>query len=344
MSGDIRQQPADRLAQHGSQQDPGQCEGDAEEQAQAADLSGADEPARGHEPHHQAGKGQVERPADRELEVHARQQGQEQAVARGLLREVRAGQGACGGQQVVALMLKGVSREVVQVVQWRVVVTSTSDRSEIQSLQSGFTVDGEIRVIRQVPVELIVERVHHCARGFLGKSPDDPGIVLVRLEKQALARSPARLHVHDSRHVRECFMPRETLGTKQPDFLAVSNDEQQRVKPVSITFQARHFEQGSHARQVVGDARSGTHRIVMRCHQHRRLPGRSGQPGDHVRDETAARPCRAAREHFLLLDLIAQRSELARDQLTRCSVRCRANRPRQLIAGQSLQDYECGGR
>ena len=162
---------------------------------------------------------------------------------------------------------------------------AVADRREVQPGNALALQNGEIRVVRQPPVDLDPERCAARVRRVPGPRPDEPPVAGPGFEEHRRAGRSDRLEV-DIRlqPARDLAIRHQRGGAHQAGFLAIGDENHQRPVAIGASGQhARGLERHAHAERVIGGARPGRHRVVVRDERDR-FGSSSGPHRDDVGD------------------------------------------------------------
>src|SRR5258708_37930895 len=98
-------------------------------------------------------------------------------------------------------MLQRRKRDVVEIVEWRVVMNRPPDVGEADASEANTFEDGEVGVVRQKLVDVVVKRARGRPRQRCCDRASDPFVLPAGLEEETRSVRSARLDVDDSRAV-----------------------------------------------------------------------------------------------------------------------------------------------
>ena len=235
-------------------------------------------------------------------------------------------------------------RDVANVIERRVVVRNFSHAGEVDPGDSCALENGEIRIVRQQLVQIEKERAGAGTWQAARDERKKPAIVAAGLEKIAAARCAAIVDV-DRRcdAARTLRIGHECFGAEETVFFAVGDEEKDGVAEAIVTNHARHLQNRGEADSIIGSARTGGHRVVMRA-EHQRVGSRvAGQPCEHIRHRRARR-VRVARECLLQRCLVSEPPELGNDPVADEIVGSGADRMRRVADENRIEHNDCARR
>ena len=168
------------------------------------------------------------------------------------------------------------------VVEGRVVVRRRADDREVQPGETGVAQHREVGVVREQLVDVVGQRVGD--RGMAPEQSHERGVARPGLEHDDRSGGAARLQVehHGVRLVADVGRLHERGRAQLAGLLAVGEQHVHVVARAVQREDAHDLEDRRHRHRVVGGARAGRHRVVVRHEQETAGRGGAGEMGVDV--------------------------------------------------------------
>lgn len=258
-------------------------------------------------------------------------------VRRPRVGQVRCAQARCHGHGVLPVVLECCRRKPSWRIQRLVVRLRTLAVGEVQPGHTPSVEDRQVRVVRQVAVDLLEERRRQRPPHRRRQLPHHPPALRPRLEHERWPTVTAGLEVHDHRHrVHPRALLGEGAGAVQALLLGIGDEDQHVVSQCAPGLQHPHrLKHHRHTLGIIGRRGAQRHTIVMRHEHHHPGRVRPGQPTHHVPNQRTVHhpPATHHQGRRLRVHPEPQRRQPAQHVRPRPVVRRRPHRPRRRSHG-----------